>query len=521
LWPLVVLPVAGVWWWTGRRERLLRRIAVAVAVVEVLLGLWAYRSFVPGVGHADGNDGFQLVDRSVWVRSLGCEWYLGVDGFSLSLVLLTAVAALVALLVADGERRSEGYYAALALLTSGIMGSLVALDLFVLFGAWQAALLGLILLAGGWGGRRGPHAAAKLVAYGAVGSGAMLLAFVALSRASGRAFLVDGFSVAHTTSIPELSRTSFASKAPLVGLPFVEVAWSLLFVAVAFATPVVPLHAWLPDLLEEAPPGAGIVAGAAFVALGPYLLVRVGLGAMPEGARWAGASLAAIGALCALWGALCAMAQRDLRRFAAYATVTAGGACLYGIGALTAQGIAGGAAILFTHGLATTLLLGVTASLSQRMRSVDAQRIGGLMGEAPGLAVFTGVALGVSMGAPGLAGSWGLLLAVVGGFVRHPVLAALLVVALGASTAAHLRIARHVLAGQVDPSWRKSALLAPFGGRIPDAMAVELVALVPLVLLSLLFGLWPAPLLSPVAVAARDTSAVLDPDGPDPTIDRR
>jgi NADH-quinone oxidoreductase subunit M len=177
------------------------------------------------------------------------------------------------------------------------------------------------VLVGGWGGPRGERAAAKLATYGAIGSMAMLVAFVALSRASGRTFLVDGTAVAHTLSIPELARTSFASKGPIVGLPFIQVVWGLLIVAVAFAAPIVPFHGWLADVVAEAPAGAAVLVAGVVVALGPYLLVRVGLGAIPEGARWAASSISVLGVLGVVYGALCAMAQSDLRRFVAYMTI--------------------------------------------------------------------------------------------------------------------------------------------------------------------------------------------------------
>ena len=235
----------------------------------------------------------------------------------------------------------------------------------------------------------------------------MLAAFVALSRASGRTFLVDGTAVLHTLSIPELARTSFAAKGPILGVPFVEAAWVLLFAGVAIATPLVPLHGWLPEAMEEAPAGVAMVLGGVVVALGPYLLVRVGLGAMPEGARWAGASMAALGVLSVAYGGLCAMAQRDLRRFVAYASIASGGACLFGVGAFTSQGIAGAVAGLFAHGLAAAMLLGVAGALERRLRTCELASLGGLAGEAPALAAVTATGLAVSLGVPALGGLLG------------------------------------------------------------------------------------------------------------------
>jgi NADH-quinone oxidoreductase subunit M len=350
--------------------------------------------------------------------------------------------------------------------------------------------------------------------HGAIGSAAMLAAFVALSRASDRTYLVDGTSVLHTLSLPELARTSFLTKAPILGVPFVAIVWSLLFVAVAAATPLVPLHGWLVDALEEAPTGCGILVAGAAVAIGPYLLARVGLAAMPEGARWAGSSIAAFGALSLVYGTLCAMAQRDLRRFVAYTTVAGGGICVLGVGAFTAAGISGACAGLFAHGLAVALLLGAAGALQRRLGTVELARLGGMGSEAPSLALLLGFGLGVSVGVPLLAGFWGPLLVLLGAFGRHSVLTILLATGLVVSSAAHLRVGRMVLLGKPDPARRRSVALQSYGGRVPDATPWELASLVPLVLLALLLGVWPAPLLSPIATGARDTSAAVDLAGP-------
>jgi NADH-quinone oxidoreductase subunit M len=302
---------------------------------------------------------------------------------------------------------------------------------------------------------------------------------------------------------------------PILGMPMVEVAWCMLFVAVAIVSPVVPFHRWLPDALEQGPAAAGIVLGGVVVALGPYLLVRVGLGAVPEGARWAGGCVATLGALAALWASLCAMVQRDLRRFFAYTTVATSGIALYGVGALTPVGIAGGMIALFAHGLSAVLVLGCAVALDERVQTCDVGRVGALVVDAPALRVLAGVGLAVSLGVPGLAGSWSVVLALLGGFVRYPVLAAVVTLSLLASAAAHLRIARLLLMGQADPTWRQSAQLAPFGGRLPDAAPHELFALVPTAAVAFVLGVWPSPILASMAVSARDCSAVVDPDGPD------
>jgi NADH-quinone oxidoreductase subunit M len=187
------------------------------------------------------------------------------------------------------------------------------------------------------------------------------------------------------------------------------------------------------------------------------------------------------------------------------------------VAALGPQGIAAAVTGMFAHGLAVGILLGFSSALERRVHTCELTRFGGLAGETPVLGAIAGAGLAVSLGVPGLVGFWGPLLALLGGFVRHPVLAMLMAAGFVASAAAHMRVARLCLLGRVHPAWRRSRLLEPFGGRFPDATRPEIVALAPLVALSLVLGIWPAPLLSPIAAAVRELSASADPAGPDPT----
>jgi NADH-quinone oxidoreductase subunit M len=211
------------------------------------------------------------------------------------------------------------------------------------------------------------------------------------------------------------------------------------------------------------------------------------------------------------------MAQRDLKRFVAYASIANTGACLFGIGAFTPEGMAGAVVGLVAHGLSAAILLGVAAAFEERVRTSNLLQLGGLGEETPVLGILVAIGLALSFGVPGLAGFWGILLVLLGGFARHPVLALLLAVGLTASAAAHLRIARLVLFGQLDPAWRSSPQLEPFGGRVPDARPHELSALLPLAALALLLGLWPVALMAQISDGVRDASSAVEPAAPIPT----
>jgi len=335
LWPFALILVAALFAAAGvRSARWYRRAAVAVFGIEWLLALWVYFVFVPGIGRADGNDGFQLVERAVLSARAGVEWYVGVDSTSVLLVVLAATVGLIAAAGADEPGPSSTM--SLALLVGGALGTFVALDLAVLFVAWQMASLAVLLMAGEYGASAGTGGAPSSLRLGGVASLAflaMLAALAAFVRASGPSFLVDGSHAAHTLSVPELARTSF-DMAPRIGrFAFGDAVWALLLVAVALAPAATPLRGLLPDPLDEAPPPAATLIGVVAITLGPYLLVRVAFPNLPEGARWAAPAVVALGAFEMLQAAVRFVTRRDARSFAAQATIAIAGACLCAVGA--------------------------------------------------------------------------------------------------------------------------------------------------------------------------------------------
>jgi NADH:ubiquinone oxidoreductase subunit 2 (subunit N) len=335
VWPFALVVVAALFGAAGAgASRWLRRAAVAVLGAEWLLALWVYREFVPGFGRADGNDGYQLVERVVMSAPAGVEWYVGVDSTSVLLVVLAATLGLVT--AASADEAGAPAYVALALLVSGAVGAFVALDLVVLFVEWQVASLAVVLMASEYGASRIGSArlpAMRVGVFGTLGFLAMLAAFGVLARAAGPSFLVDGSHAAHTLSVPELARTSFDAAAPIARLPFVDVVWALLLVAVVFAPAATPLRGLLPDALDDAPAPAAALLGAVTITLGPYLLVRIAFPNLPGAARWAAPAVVALGAFELIQAAERAVSRRDARGAVSQAMIALAGACLCALGA--------------------------------------------------------------------------------------------------------------------------------------------------------------------------------------------
>jgi NADH-quinone oxidoreductase subunit M len=498
-------------------ESTARLIALVVTALQCALALWLYAGFRGDVTRLDGNDGYQFIEHAVWVRSFAAEYFLGVDGLSMPMVLLTALLGFIGCLASEGiAGRTRAYYALYLLLLTGMMGVFVALDLLLLYVFWEVMLLPVYFLVGIWGGPRKESAATKLFLHAVAGSVLLLLAFVALYVNADRTFLVDGSAVTHTFSIPELTRVSFAGKhLTILGVPWSSAIWGLLLIGFAMRVPMFPFHTWLPSTQVEAPTPVGVLIAAILLKMGAYGILRVNFAILPDATRWGAGAVVAFGVVNIVYGAFCAMAQDDLKRLIAYASVSQMGFCLVGMGSLTPEGIAACLVQMVSHGIIVAMLLLLVGALEDRARTRSLRAFGGLAAEMPLCAALFGLALMASLGLPGLSGFWGEALALFGSFPGYRALTTIAASGLILSAAYNLGAFRRLFLGAFPESWRTSAALEPFGGRFPDLTGRELASLVPLALLVVVLGFWPVPLFTLIAGGLRDVTSLVDPAGPD------
>jgi NADH-quinone oxidoreductase subunit M len=340
----------------------------------------------------------------------------------------------------------------------------------------------------------------------------LAVALVAAARHADPTFLVDGTRVTTTFSLPELSRVVFGSKAAMfLGVDLVKACFVMVLVASLFFFAAFPAHGWLGDVLVEAPPATGILVAIALPTIGLSAFLRIGCAMLPEGMRWASGVVVALGAVTAAYSALAALGQTDLRRIAGCATSCQAGFVLLGAGSLTPQGLSGAIVLGATRVIACGGFLLLASAVHERARTSDASRLGGVAAQMPGWGTAL-AALGLAQaGVLGLGGAWGPVLALLGALSSYAPLAIVAAVALVVIAAAHLSALSRVAFGPLDAAWEKSELLEPFGGRFPDLTAREWTSVAPLLLIVILLGVWPAPILAATAGTVRDLASVVTP----------
>jgi len=477
---LLIIPVAGSALVALAPARLAKGIALAVAVLEFLVSCGLWWAFEPVAS-------LQFVASAPWIRDWGIRYAVGLDGISLFMVLLTTM--LMPLCVLGSwryiDRRERAYYGLLLLLTTGMLGVFLALDLFLFYVAWELVLIPMYFLIGVWGGSRRLYAAIKFFVYTMLGSVLMLVAILWLYVTVGRATGVYSFDYHH-----------FLAHAPLAGRAGL---WLFGAFALAFAikVPIFPFHTWLPDAHVEAPTAASVLLASVLLKMGTYGFLRFAVPFFPEVAMAPGVRtvilwLAVVGIV---YGALVAMIQPDLKKLVAYSSVSHLGFVMLGIWALTVQGVQGALLVMINHGFSTGALFFLVGMLYERRHSREIAAFGGIARVVPLLSVvFTVVALS-SIGLPGTNGFVGEFLVLLGAWAPYPLATAIAVTAVIFAAAYLLWALQRVLLNPLD---------RPENERLPDLSVREAVVLVPLLAGIFWIGLYPKPVLDRMEPSARE-----------------
>jgi NADH-quinone oxidoreductase subunit M len=344
----------------------------------------------------DKTGSLQFEVNRGWIDVINSRYHIGIDGIALPLLLLSALVTFLCVIYSWNHfpepHNPKAFLALMLLLETGMNGTFAAQDLILFFIFFEVVLLPMFFMIGVWGGPNRVYASIKFFLFTLFGSALMLVAFLVLYFKSGQTF-----------DIPEL--------AAMGGEGIVRSTQNLifagLFLGFAIKVPMLPFHTWLPDAHTEAPTVGSVLLAAIMLKLGTYGFVRIALPVLPEAAEdwapWIGL-LAVIGII---YGALCCLAQRDMKRLIAFSSVAHMGFVMLGIATLTDFGINAAVFGMVAHGLITGMLFFLAGSIQERYETREMSRLGGILTQAPKLGWILGFSAMASLGLPGLAGFWG------------------------------------------------------------------------------------------------------------------
>jgi NADH-quinone oxidoreductase subunit M len=455
---------------SGKNAAAIRNTALGVAVLDFAASLFLLMKFKVGI------PGFQLVEKVTWIQSIGIQYFMGVDGISLLLVLLTTLLGVLAILssfTAITDQVKE-YMVCLLFLQTGMIGVFFALDIVLFYVFWEVMLIPMVLLIGVWGGQRRIYAAVKFFLYTLVGSLFMLIGFLAIYFTHASATGVYTFDLLKWLEVTLPSNIQFWA------------FWAL-FLGFAIKVPMFPFHTWLPDAHVEAPTAGSVILAGVLLKMGTYGFIRFSLPLMPEASIKAIPYIMALSLVGIVYGALVAWVQPDVKKLVAYSSVSHMGFVMLGMFTLTIQGVQGSVLQMINHGLSTGALFLLVGVLYERRHTRMLDQFGGLTARMPVFAAILGIITFSSIGLPGLNGFIGEFLILLGAFKAGMyILCAVAATGIILGAVYMLYMYKQVMFGKITKKENEE---------ITDMNLREIVVLAPIVVLVFWIGLYPRPFL--------------------------
>ncbi|WKZ70752.1 MAG: NADH-quinone oxidoreductase subunit M [Melioribacteraceae bacterium] len=464
-----------------------------VVLAVILLGNYDYSA--AGVFQ---EESFQFIEKFRWIEITGLSWlgtvkvdyFLGIDGLSMPMVLLTALVSFIATISSWNINKSiKGYFALFLLLDTGMMGVFVALDLFLFYVFWELMLLPMYFLIGIWGGPRKEYAAIKFFIYTLFGSIFILLVMIGLYFSATE--VINGGDRVFTFNILALMDQANYNADGILS-PFNPhnlrlIAYIALFVGFAIKIPMFPFHTWLPDAHVEAPTPISVILAGVLLKMGTYGILRISYPIFPDITRDLMWYIALFGMVNIIYGALVALAQKDFKKLIAYSSISHMGYVLLGMASLSTTGINGAIFQMFNHGTITAMLFLIVGVVYDRAHTRGINDFGGLANQMPVYTGFVTVAFFAAIGLPSLSGFISEALVFVGAFGESSIRILAIISTLGILLGAGYMLwtFQRIFFGKLNEKW----------AQLTDLDSREYIMFIPLTIIIIFLGIYPSAML--------------------------
>lgn len=460
-----------------KSEELIKQVTLLFTLIPLALAVVLF------VSYDRSTAGTQYVVNVDWIEAFNIKYHIGIDGLSVTLLLLTALLGPICVIASwrNIEKGIQAYMALFLLLETGMLGFFAALDLFLFYVFFELTLLPMYFLIGVWGGPRREYAAIKFFLYTLFGSVLMLIAMIAV-------YLNSGAPGARTFDIPTLITLAATEGHALNALNFQIWVFLGFFIGFAVKVPIFPFHTWLPDAHVEAPTAISVILAGILLKMGTYGLVRVNMAMFPHGLDYFtngvgfwGNSLALLGFINIVYGSFCALAQTDFKKLVAYSSIGHMGFVILGLAARNDSGITGAILQMFNHGVISAMLFLLVGVLYDRAHHREINGFGGLGAKMPVYTGITTLAFMASLGLPGLSGFVGEALSLLGAYDKFKFLTILSTIGIVVGAAYFLWTLQRVFLGTLNPKYEA----------LPEINGREILTLAPLGILTIVLGVWP------------------------------
>ncbi|GDX22509.1 NADH-quinone oxidoreductase subunit M [Actinomycetes bacterium] len=467
-------------------------VALLTSIVVALLGLLIALRF------EIDRPGFQFVENYSWIPSFGINYSLGIDGIALVLILMSVI--LVPIVIVAGWHESEGgrwgsksFYVLILILETMMIGVFAATDVFLFYVFFEAMLIPVYFLIGGYGVGERAAAAVKFLLYSLFGGLLMLAAIIGI-------YVISGHQGGHTFDIEKLSQLTIDSTTQnFLFLGF--------FIAFAIKAPLWPLHTWLPDAAKSATPGTSVLLLGVLDKVGTFGMIRYCIKLFPESSKTFTPVIIVLALISILYGAFLAIGQKDIKGLIAFTSISHFGFITMGIFAMTTQGHSGATLYMVNHGFSTAALFLVAGWISTRRGSSIIADFGGLQRVTPVLAWTFFIAGLSSLALPGLSSFVSEFLVLVGTYTRYPVAAVIGTLGIVLAALYILIPVQKALHGPITPG----------NENLPDITRRERIAIAPVIAVIIFLGFYPKPLLdviNPASIATLTAAGFSDPVPP-------